>query len=133
MQYLIDSDYVIYHLNEVASARQLLTRLAQDGIAISMVTYAEIYQGVLRAPDRAEAEAKLRNFLAGVPVLPFSFDVAERLGALRETLKHQGKRTRPRALDLVNAATALTHGLTLVTGNVSDYDDIPGLRLYQPN
>ena len=30
----------------------------------------------------------------------------------------------------MSAATALEHGLILVTRNVSDYSDIPGLALY---
>jgi predicted nucleic acid-binding protein len=36
-----------------------------------------------------------------------------------------------RVLDLLIAATALKHNLTLVTRNVKDYDDIPDLGLYQ--
>ncbi len=46
-------------------------------------------------------------------------------------LAKQGKRVKPRALDLVIAATAFEHGLTLVTQNRDDYKDIPGLKLYQ--
>ncbi len=56
--------------------------------------------------------------------------VAERCPLLRETLRSQGRRVNSRALDLMNAATALEHGLTLVTRNVDDYKDIPGLSLY---
>jgi predicted nucleic acid-binding protein len=35
-----------------------------------------------------------------------------------------------RALDLLIAAPALEHQLTLVTRNLGDYNDIPGLDLY---
>jgi predicted nucleic acid-binding protein len=35
-----------------------------------------------------------------------------------------------RALDLINAAIALEHGLTLVTRDVDDYKDILGLAIY---
>jgi predicted nucleic acid-binding protein len=35
-----------------------------------------------------------------------------------------------RAFDLVLAATALEHGLTLATRNTKDYADIPALALY---
>ncbi len=37
-----------------------------------------------------------------------------------------------RTLDLVIAATAITHDLEVVTRNTRDYQDVPGLRLYQP-
>ena len=49
---------------------------------------------------------------------------------LREQLKIEQKRVKSRALDLMNAAIALEHDLTLVTRNVEDCQDIPGLELY---
>ena len=123
MAYLIDSDWVIDHLENVPAAVQLLDQLAPAGIAISVITYMEAYQGELRSPDPAAAYAKLQIFAAQVPV-------AERCAQLRETLQRQGRRVRARALDLIVAATALEHSLTLVTRNTHDYRDIPGLVLY---
>ena len=90
----------------------------------------EAYQGVLRAPDRRRAKSALEAVLRAVPVLPLSFPEARRCAWLREDLKRQGKRVRSRALDLVTAAIALEHGLTLVTRNRDDFKDIPGLRLH---
>jgi predicted nucleic acid-binding protein len=34
-------------------------------------------------------------------------------------------------LDLLIAATALEHNLTLLTRNVRDFQHVPGLKLYQ--
>lgn len=131
MPYLVDTDFVIDHLANIPAATQLLDRLALEGIAISMITYMEAYQGVLRSPDPKQAQAKFQAFRQSVPVLPFSLSVAKRCAALREQLKQEGKRVKARALDLLNAAIALEHDLTLVTRNVEDYDDIPHLKLYQ--
>lgn len=89
----------------------------------------EVLQGVERSPNPDEARSKLQSFLAAVPILPLSPAVAQRCAQLRETLRVQGKRVHPRALDLINAAIALEHDLTLVTRNVDDYEDVPGLRL----
>ena len=52
---------------------------------------------------------------------------------LRAELQQHGQRVRLRVLDLLTAATALEHDLTLVTRNLADYEDIPDLALYQPN
>lgn len=90
----------------------------------------EIYQGVERAGDPEGAEAELSAFLESVPILPFSPAVARRCARLRESLRRSGRRVNQRALDLIIAATALEHDLTLVTRNQDDYRDIPGLRLY---
>jgi predicted nucleic acid-binding protein len=59
--------------------------------------------------------------------------VARRCAELREELRAERKRFRARALDLMIAATAIEHGLTLVTRNTDDYADIGGLDLYAWN
>jgi tRNA(fMet)-specific endonuclease VapC len=131
MPYLIDSDIVIDHLANVKEASQLLEQLAQEGIAISVITYMEAYQGVSRSPQPQIAQGKFQAFLVTVPILPFSLSVAERCAKLREQLKQEGKRVKARALDLMNAAIALENDLTLVTHNKEDYKDIPDLTLYK--
>jgi tRNA(fMet)-specific endonuclease VapC len=130
MPYLIDSDWIIDHLAGVPQAVQLLERLAPEGIAVSIITYMEAYQGTERAPNSAEAKSRLGAFSGSVPLLPLSPRVAERCAVLRESLRRQGRRVGSRALDLIIAATALEHDLTLVTRNVEDYKDIPDLKLY---
>ncbi len=131
MPFLIDSDWVIDHLAGAPRARQLLEELAEEGIAVSAITYMEAYQGVLRSPDAARAEVRWAAFASGIPVLAFSTAEARRCAALREALRRTGRRVGARALDLLIAATALEHGLTLVTRNRDDYRDIPGLNLFQ--
>ena len=131
MSYLIDTDHVIDHLHDQPAVVALLNRLTADGIAISIVTYMEVYDGTLREPDPHAAQEKFHRFLAGIPVLPFSEGVAETCARLRHNRRTQGKHVNSRALDLMVAATALHYGLSLVTRNMDDYEDIPGLALYQ--
>jgi tRNA(fMet)-specific endonuclease VapC len=102
-------------------------------MAISIITYMEAFQGVERSPNPEEALVKFQAFTDSVLILPFSFAVAERCARLRETLRSQHKRVNSRALDLIIAATALEYGLTVVTNNVEDFEDIPDLNIYQPS
>ena len=127
MPYLIDSDWVIDFLAQESKALQLIEQLAQEGIAISIITVMEVYQGVLRSQEAASAH--FAALVAAVPVLPFSRAVAGRCAQLGETLRQQGKRPQQRALDLIIAGTALTYGLVLVSRNVADYKDLPDLAL----
>ncbi len=131
MPYLIDTDWVIDLLASVPEAIQLLDRLAQDGIAISIITYMEAYQGVERSPHPEEAQNKLSALLDSLPVVSLSPAVAQRCARLRETLRKQGKWVNARSLDLIIAATALEYNLTLVTRNTEDYADVPDLKLYR--
>jgi tRNA(fMet)-specific endonuclease VapC len=133
MPYLVDSNVVIDHLGAVPDASQFLDQFAQEGIVISIVTYMEAFQGVVRSEHPKEVSEKFHAFADKVLILPFSFAVAERCARLRETLRSQNKRVKSRALDLIIAATALEYSLTLVTKNTDDFSDIPDLSLYQPH
>jgi predicted nucleic acid-binding protein len=130
MVYLIDTGIVIDHLMDDPAATNLIAELAVDGIAISMITYMEAFQGILRGSDLLDSQRMFNEFLSGTRVLPFSEMVAQRCAQLRNELQDRGKRIRPRALDLITAATALHGNLTLVTRNKADYSDISGLSLY---
>jgi tRNA(fMet)-specific endonuclease VapC len=65
------------------------------------------------------------DLLSDVQVLEVSHEVARKFGEVRAGLLDQGKPTPD--LDLVIAATALEHGLVLVTHNVQDFANISGL------
>src|SRR3954466_10893354 len=107
MPYLIDSDVLIAQRESQPGALVLLEQLAPQGLAISIITYLEVYQGTLRSPDPERAQASFARFLAGVPVIPLSLEAARRCAALRDPLARDGKRVRSRALDLLTAAIAL--------------------------
>ncbi len=107
MAYLLDSNIIIPYLADDLATVPLVERLALEGITISIITYLEAYQGILRSPDPAAAQERFDRMLAVVPVLPLSLAVARRCAELREALRQQGRRVRARAFDLVIAATAL--------------------------
>jgi predicted nucleic acid-binding protein len=92
MPYLVDSNIVVDHLFAVPTTSALLEELARDGVAISIITYMEAFQGVEQSADPERAHEKFQAFLAGVLILPLSFAVAERCARLRKTLKSQNKR-----------------------------------------
>jgi predicted nucleic acid-binding protein len=128
--YLIDSNCVILYLNGDPDIMSLLQRVRPDGLRISVVTYMEAFQGIERSTTTAETVAGFWAFLAVTPILPLSLPVARRCARLRETLRQRGRRVRSRDLDLIIAATALGYGLTLVTRNVQDSADVPGLAVH---
>ncbi len=132
MASLLDSDFVIKCLAGFPAAMARLEILAEDEVAISVVTCMEVYEGSLRVADPSAANTRCERLLGRIDVLPVTLEVARRCASLRHELRRTGARVRARALDLIIAATALHHGLTLVTSNRADYADIPGLLLEQP-
>ena len=130
MAYLFDTDQVIDALADHPQVRGLIEHLRSQGVAMSLISYMEAYQGVLADRSTVHVSAKFDELLGVLEIVPFSTATARICANLRADLTARGRRVRPRALDLMTAATALEHGLTLVTRNTADFADIPGLRLY---
>jgi tRNA(fMet)-specific endonuclease VapC len=63
MKYLIDTDWVIDHLNDVESVTRRLHELAPGGLALSVVSLGELYEGVYYSRNPEESEASLQRFL----------------------------------------------------------------------
>lgn len=129
MTFLLDTDIVIEYLQQEPAVRTQLRGLRPEGFSISAVTHMEALDGVLSNVDSASARADFEDFLAFVPILPFASQEAEICARMRAELRRRGRRTRARYLDLMIAATAMAHGLALLTRNIGDYGDIPGLSL----
>lgn len=130
MTHLVDTDIVIDILGDEAFSVGLFSRLSQTGVSMSIITYMEAYEGLSYSTRPEVLLSKLESFLGAVPIVPISQETARLCAGIRSTLRRQGKRVRPRSLDLLIAATAIEHDLTLVTRNQADYADIPGLLLF---
>jgi tRNA(fMet)-specific endonuclease VapC len=126
--FLIDTDWIIDCLHGRSEAVDLLMALAADGLAVSLMTYGELYQGAYYARDPDAALHGLRAFLRGKHLLPLNRAIIERFGVIRGDLRRYGLTVGD--FDLLIAATALHHDLTLVTRNHRHFSRVPGLRLY---
>ncbi len=129
--YLIDTDWVIDYLKGVDRAGRLLDSMVHDGVAISLITYGEIYEGIYygRSPERHEMI--FQDFLHVASIVPLSESSMECFARIRGDLRAKGQLIGD--ADLLIAATALAHELTLVTQNLRHFSRIPELKLYQYN
>lgn len=126
--YLIDTDWVVDWLVGKTAAVQLLQSMALGGIAISLDTFGEIYEGTYYGRDPKAAEAGFRHFLRGVTVLPLNRTIMRNYARIRGGLRQQGSLIGD--VDLLIAATALTHGLVLVMRNRRHFQRVPGLLIH---
>ena len=109
-----------------------MLELAPAGLAVSIITYGELYEGAAFAHDPEPALAGLRSFLKGKAILLLTQLTMERFAQIRGSLPRQ-IRQQIGDLDILIAATCLEHNLTLLTRNRKDFQKIPTLKLYQPN
>jgi len=127
MNFLLDSDTCSAHLKRPAGLAHRIFQYS-GGLAVSTIVLAELYTWAYRRANTATIEQWIENdLLPNVTVLDFDADCAKRFGKLRGEMLQSGISV-PR-MDLMIAAVALTHDLTLVTHNTADYQNIPDLRV----
>ena len=130
MPWLFDTDAISELLRKRPAPRYVewLAAIPRAEQFTSAVVIGELFRGAYRSPDSARHLEKIvSRVLPAVTVLPFDTAVAKKFGELSAAL--QGKGQPLADADLAIAATALHHGLVLVTGNVRHYRRIPGLRI----
>jgi tRNA(fMet)-specific endonuclease VapC len=131
-RYLLDTDWIVDVLNGQEKAINTVLELAPAGLAVSIITYGELYEGAAFAHEPAPALSGLRHFLKGKAILSLTQPIMERFAQIRGSLP-RSIRQQIGDLDILIAATCLEHHLTLLTRNLKDFQHIPNLKLYQPN
>lgn len=129
MTYLIDSDWIVDWLKGRPDAHALFQKLATDPMAVSVVTYGEVYEGIYYGRNRQQIEQAFQQFMRGVTIIPMNRPIAHRYGIIRGDLRQQGLSIGDP--DVMIAATALHRSLTLVTQNLRHFKRIRELMLYQ--
>ena len=86
---------------------------------LSVVTLEEIYYGLSWKPNDRIGAWFLKFLDDQCTILPITDEISRRAGELRGRFRAKGD-TRPQA-DMLIAATAATHGLTLVTRDEDDF------------
>jgi tRNA(fMet)-specific endonuclease VapC len=131
---LLDTDILtLYFAGHPRVAERM--RLAEGPVATTVITRIQVLQGrfdsVLKAADseqltRAREQLERSEMaLAGLAIISVDAAALEEFDRLRQNkkLKKIGR------ADLLIACIALAQGATLVTRNLRDFRQVPGLRL----
>ena len=105
-----------------------MTDAMQGRIAISVITVDEIFYGLQRKPNAAML-AWFDGFIGRNLVLDATALIARRAGEMRGSFAAKGQ-VRSQA-DMLIAATAQVHAMSLVTRNVRDFDGC-GIAVLNP-
>lgn len=131
MSHLLDSSAFIHHMRHGVKSNVTARMLAAPpgSIYLCSVVLAELLYGAARSGPAHEA--RHRGLIAGLRAqfapLPFDDAAAEEYGRVRAHLAAAGQVIGPN--DLMIAATALAHGLTVVTHNTAEFGRVPGLAV----
>ena len=103
--------------------------------SISSITMAELSFGLTVAGTPLEVAVRAQryaNMKAWIKALPFDAVAADRYGELCALLVGIGRSLRPRRLDLMIAATAVVHRLSLYTSNPDDFRGLESVLTVVP-
>lgn len=125
---LLDTDTLseVMKRRDPAVRRRAEEYLAAHGrFTFSIITRYEVLRG-LKAKGAARQEADFERRCSRSEVLPLIDPIIVRAAEIYADLKRQGQLISD--ADILIAATALTHGLVLVTNNVTHFQRIAGLK-----
>ncbi len=133
MTYLVDANVLSEPTRPSPDAKVVAWLSAHErNLVVDSIVLGELYLGVLALPAgrrRTRLEAWFDAISRTVVCLPWDAAVSRQWARLVVALKRKGKPVP--LLDGMIAATALEHGLTVATRNVSDFKQA-GVKVVDP-
>jgi tRNA(fMet)-specific endonuclease VapC len=127
IRYLVDTDWVIHYLNGRDDIVRRLDELQSQGLGLSVISLAELYEGIYHSTDPDGNEQDLNDFLRGVQVIGIDEDACKLFGRERGRLRKAGQLIGD--FDLLIAVTGLHYGLTVLTNNRQHFERVEGLQI----
>ncbi len=124
---LVDTDWAINYLRGDAEVIRRLEELKQEGLGLSVISLAELYEGVFLSRNLQASEEGLANFLRRVALIGIDDETCKIYGRERARLRQEGKLAGD--FDLLIGATALKHNVALLTNNRRHFETIAGIQL----
>ena len=126
MSFLLDTNICSAHLRQAGGLTHRMLQYS-GRLFTSEIVVGELYAGAFHKTVSGPLITRIDDLLTDLHVLPFDRACALCFGQIRG--EHLRRGISFSSIDLMIAATAFAHDLTLVTHNVKDFDKIPDLRI----
>ena len=129
MGLIVDSS-VLIHFERSGRPVELSDQAASEAIFISVVTVSELLVGVHRANTEERKKSRLafvEQIISTIAALDFTTPIARIHSEICADLQQKGQPIG--AHDMIIAATAKCHGLSVVTKNAGEFSRVPNLRV----
>jgi tRNA(fMet)-specific endonuclease VapC len=125
-KFLIDTNIAIFYMKGKFELDKKFESLTVQQCSISEITLAELKFGVQNSGRVEKNKQVLDDFLTGVQVVPI-FQSLDFFAAEKARLRKAGIPVDD--FDLLIGATAVTHGLIMVTNNTNHFSRITNIQL----
>lgn len=126
LKYLLDTSLCIRVLRDRPAGLRARFNAEASSLSISSVVLYELLFGAAKSARPVENRHAVEAFAAHLTVLDFDAEAAAHAGEIRADLERQGRSIG--AYDLLIAGHARSRGLVVVTGNLSEFRRVEGLR-----
>lgn len=127
LKYLLDTNIVIYVIKQRPIEALDTFNKHHGRMAISAITLAELVHGAEKSQLPARNLSVVEDFCSRLQVLPYNETAAYHYGSIRAALEKIGQPIGVN--DLHIAAHARSHGLTLISNNLREFERVPGLLM----
>ncbi len=123
---VVDTGIFIEYLRAKIKSKTILQHLPDNtDLYISSVTLYELYMGATNPQKWVD----VKTLTDDIPVLPFTKTISEKAAIIYQDLRK--KNTIIEFRDIFIAATAMTHGLPVLTKNKKHFTRVSGLKLQE--
>lgn len=127
MNYLLDTDTLIYWLKGNESIEKNALDFGLENLGYSIISHAELYFGAYNSAQKDKNLLAIQLVSQRLALVGFNTESAQLFGKIKADLKQQGNIILD--ADIMIAAIALSHKLVLVTNNEKHFARIPDLRI----
>jgi len=126
MQYLIDTNIVIYFLKGKFGIKDKIRKVGLDNCAISEITIAELFYGAEKSDYPEENIRIINEFNDEITIIPI-FNSIQIFGKEKARLRKAGKIISD--FDLLIGSTAIANDLIMVTHNIKEFERLNNIKL----
>ncbi|HDQ13236.1 MAG TPA: type II toxin-antitoxin system VapC family toxin [Sediminispirochaeta sp.] len=127
MNYLIDTDILIYSLKGREEVIEQFKAHRNFPKSMSVITYGELMYGARKSKYVEKNMANVRRLAEVFPIIHITPAIMETFGDLKTNLEKTG--TTIDDMDLLIGSTAIAHNFVVVTNNTKHFEKIAGLEL----
>jgi|TARA_R110001592_G_scaffold357416_1_gene660448 tRNA(fMet)-specific endonuclease VapC len=127
LAYLLDSNILSDLVrNPQGRVAAQITAAGEDTVCTSIIVAAELRYGAIKS-NSAKLVERIDMILSALEILPLETPADQQYASIRHHLTRQGTPIGPN--DLMIAAHALAHDLTVITANLGEFSRVPGLKV----
>ena len=127
MAYLIDTNIIIYSLKNDRTVNDKFRETVNIPKSISVITYGELVYGAKKSQHVERSLATTYRIAELFPIIDINRSIMDIFGEIKSNLERKGNIIDD--IDVLIAATALSHNLILVTNDINHFSRIDDLRI----